>query len=32
VCAGLNVVIEVALQNGPALPRLFVVDIKGDQI
>jgi hypothetical protein len=32
VCAGMNVVIEVALQNGPALPRLFVTGIQGDEI
>ena len=32
VCAGLNVVIEVALENTPALPRLFVIGIEGDQI
>jgi hypothetical protein len=32
VCAGLNVVIEVALQRSPVLPRLYVIAIKGDQI
>jgi hypothetical protein len=32
VCAGLHVVIEVALQRAPAMPKLFVVGIKGDQI
>jgi len=32
VCAGLHVVIDVALQRAPVLPKLFVVGIKGDQI
>jgi hypothetical protein len=32
VCAGLDVTIEVAVENGPPLPRLYVVAIKGDQI
>ncbi len=32
VCAGLDVVIEVTLEDGPALPRLFVTSIKGDEI
>ncbi len=32
VCGGIGVVIEVALERSPALPKLFVVDIKGDEI
>jgi hypothetical protein len=32
VCGGLSVVIDVALERAPVLPKLFVVAIKGDQI
>ena len=32
VCGGLNVVVDVALQRSAALPRLYVIAIKGDQI
>jgi hypothetical protein len=32
VCGGLSVVIEVAIEHGPAIPKLFVIGVKGDQI
>jgi hypothetical protein len=32
VCAGLDVVVEVAVENGPPLPKLFVTRITGDEI
>lgn len=32
VCAGVNVVIEVALERKVAIPKLFVIGIKGDEI
>lgn len=32
VCGGLSVVIDVALERAPVVPKLFVVAIKGDQI
>ena len=32
VCAGLNVIITCVLERAPPIPRLFVREIKGDQI
>jgi hypothetical protein len=32
VCGGISVVIHVALQRSAPMPRLFVIDIQGDEI